>query len=197
MAHIVNPPPPEAIKTLETTLDQIAALAARPGDSPIFPSGYASKRRLNAAYPLFFLSLQELAEGKHIAGAQKSGWRFSLTYESGLIASAEVTFDPASSTYHFGEICSSKSCQDSISLLQHLATEPDSEYEPRILMLPSLHTELFWLAVRDNTRDILGPLPPAPDFLPRDKSRFSADELMPLLQKAAKQKMGKTTKTSS
>lgn len=87
-----------------------------------------------------------------------------------------------------------------MSLLQQLSTDSalsGFEYDTRILTIPSLHSEFVWFAAVRSAPDILSPLLPIPDFLPRDQRRYSSDELMPLLQAVASRKLQISTVKSS
>jgi hypothetical protein len=184
-------PSAEARAELETTLNDIAKLAADQADSSIFPPGYASQPEINNAYPIFFLDVPALAKGLSINSAEASGWRFLMTYPEGMTACADVHFDAMDSKFHFGEISSSSNCIDSVLLLRRLSPgldAPSLQYEVRLLTIPSLHCEFFWFAT-ENRHDIFAPLSPVPDFLPKEKDRYSLEEFTKRMQTEAQRQL--------
>lgn len=134
-----QPAPPPSI---QNTLDRNLAGFLKPGD-PQLPDVQRVKR---TAQQVFSLGLQSLAQGGALRQtAAPTSWRFPIPARSGLFAT--VARRPGEAP-EFAGLSRGTQAARFVQASEDVAKLPqvaDRDYEMRILALPGLLTECFWL----------------------------------------------------
>jgi hypothetical protein len=92
---------------------------------------------------LYYLTLSELAHGAGLGQAQLSGWRFPVELAGELVGVLDVGLDDQ---HREATRASYVEPGPETRIAEKLATveEPDSA-EPRLLVVPALHTSALWV----------------------------------------------------
>jgi hypothetical protein len=136
MALKIPPPSKEATQALSALADFL-----RPGD----PS--PTDRVRPVGQPFFTVGLEQLANGEEILPAAPTGWRFLIRGEYGQAVAADVNTRSGvkpkmSSLWRGAQI---QKVAEAIDELEKLPEVEKQDYELRILRIPGLHIEAFWL----------------------------------------------------
>jgi hypothetical protein len=140
---------------------------------------------LVAPHRMFTLRLDRVFTGDLDAVAEASGWRFLVTDEERVLASAETTEDNGEAVaLNVGPYVSSTS--EAIDELEQLPDVARGDFELRILKVPALYVVAAWLA---GGTQILVPLAPAPSFLEPGKP-YSEGDFLAALEEPARRILG-------
>lgn len=109
--------------------------------------------------PVYAVTLGRLASGEGLRGAQKVGWHFMTTQEqksvSGDVPDAPVANQPLAASVSQGPtIAAIWNAYEQLAGLQEVVQQ---QFKPRILRIPGLHTEAFWLKSESDDLDYLVP----------------------------------------
>ena len=115
------------------------------------------------AQQVFYLSLNEAANHSGTINPPSAGWRFLAGNASSGQLLARVVQIPSSQTWKLTGVFYGQRVSDAIaasSYLQNLPEVGSNDYELRVLTVPGLNLEAFWLVARSATSvDLIVPFP--------------------------------------
>jgi hypothetical protein len=140
---------------------------AGPETPPLAMPGLESARGVETAapHPVYTAGLDDLAAGKLLDAARPDGWRYLLVRGDEAVATATVGVPDAGGAPGISHITQGPFVEATLEAL-HRAEALDEvrggDFELRLLDVPALYLRALWL---HGPRDILLPLPPAPEPL--------------------------------
>jgi hypothetical protein len=108
------------------------------------------------SYPVYALSLSDAASAAGLSAAVPAGWRFFAGREPGKILLGRVSnFNSAGlwkmTGAHYGPRV--YDAYKAVQALEQLRQVAERDYEPRILNVPALNIEVWWLFWKGNGED--------------------------------------------
>src|ERR1700733_11181294 len=156
---------PEAVRA--AAAKHVYQLASPRGAFAVLRDVPREQLALVAPHRMYTLRLDSIERGS-LDAAQPSGWRFLITDNSRVLASAETPDDTGDLPYvNAGPYVGSTA--RAIDELERLPEVSGSNYELRILKVPALYVVAAWLV---GGPPIVVPLAPTPSFLEAG-SRYS------------------------
>jgi hypothetical protein len=128
------------------------------------------------AHGVYFVPLDALAEGKLLAAAKQTSWRYLLVQDNEPIAEAELTAGrrgakgPASRALEFVSLTHGPFAPGTVEALgaaERLPQVASADYELRVLRIPAVYFVALWLHGAND--DILIPMGDAPAGLKRNE----------------------------
>jgi hypothetical protein len=121
------------------------------------------------AQQVFYLSLNEAANNSGTINPPAAGWRFLTGNASSGQLLARVVQIPPAQTWKLTGVFYGQRVSDAIaasSYLQKLSEVGSNDYELRVLTVPGLNLEAFWLVAQSATSvDLIVPFPRASEQL--------------------------------
>ena len=184
----VNPsqPPSEADDIVRSA---IRVLGGAPGSIPhgLLSAGAAEVAPTNP-HAVHTLGLSELAQpGRGLAASRQTGWRYLLSQDNQVVASAETVADQQGQTQfsHFNQGPFVASTAAALDVAQRLPETTSASFDTRLLHVPALYTMALWLH-GDGSNDLLIPLDPAPAGIEANRA-YPAAQLLDTLAERAQQ----------
>jgi hypothetical protein len=205
MSFEFSTPPPEAAQILHDAVGATvyaplltANLAKVDADAPENRADVAAaQNHFSRAHEIYFMRLDDLANGAGLDKAQPRGWRYLKMDDPDLKTSVEVYPLRAGEVGKgFAEITSGPYCQSTLRAIEAASKNSavqNGRYEPRLLHVPALALMVLWLhkiTAPSPENDIFFPLAPIPSILVANKV-YSAGELLDILHKVAPTRMPK------
>ncbi len=132
--------------------------------APRAPEGAPSE--LTAPHRIFVLSLDDLMERRGLESAQDVGWRYFVTSDSAVVATAETTSNEGSDDHQFASLSRDPSGPRSAEIISTIEDRPiggSNEFELRLLRIPAVYSINLWL--HGDATDYLVPVDPTPPSL--------------------------------
>ena len=114
------------------------------------------------AVPVYHLGLEDLKEKRDISAAKHTSWRYLVKHKGKEVASADAVIEDDGSTT-FSHVNEGQLVSGLVSALKVANSEVRirrSDFEVRILMVPSLYIASLWLADMAKGRDYAIPFEP-------------------------------------
>jgi hypothetical protein len=135
---------------------------ALPSPADIFPAALQAQQ-------VFYLSLNEAAKNSGTINPPSAGWRFLAGNANSGQLLARVVQIPPSQNWKLTGVFYGQRVSDAIaasSYLQNLPEVATNDYELRVLTVPGLNLEAFWLVAQSPaSADLIVPFPLASDQL--------------------------------
>lgn len=115
-----------------------------------------------APHRMYFVGLEDVANGNVLSNAKLIGWRYILIRGDAPFAAAELGVDDSGGGLEFSQLNRGPfvgSTIEGVGLAENLDAVRNNNYEPRLLKIPSLYIIALWL-YGQNSEDIIIPLPP-------------------------------------
>lgn len=133
-------------------------------------------------HPVFHLGLDALMAGAPaLSSTRSTGWRYLLSQDDEVVASAETVADAAGgarfSHFNSGPFVASTSA--ALAAAEGLSEVEDGSFDLRLLHVPALHAMALWLH-GDGDNDLLIPLAPSPAGVEANRA-YPASELLGIL----------------
>jgi hypothetical protein len=133
-----------------------------PSPADIFPGALQAQQ-------VFYLSLKEAANNSGTINPPSAGWRFLAGNANSGQLLARVVQIPPSQTWKLTGVFYGQRVSDAIvasAYLQNLPEVGSNDYELRVLTVPGLNMEAFWLVAQSvGSVDLVVPFPRAADQL--------------------------------
>jgi hypothetical protein len=142
---------------------------------------------LAAPHDVYFLGLDQLAEGVDLEAAKPIGQRFLVMASDEAISSAEIAA-PDGSGFQANEGPYVAASAAAIAQAEADPDLSDRDYELRLLRIPALYFVALWLKDDHNGDDVLIPLDPAP--APFEAGRkYRPDDVLAELASMARERL--------
>jgi hypothetical protein len=139
----------------------------------------------------YFVSLEDLADGKLLSAAKPVTWRYLLIEGNNAVAEAELNADEkAGTSLQFLAVHQSPFANETLVALrqaEQMEKVKKGDYELRYLKIPAVYFAAVWL--HGASDDILIPLAPAPAGIKENQPQSENQiikQLKPLVQKTKK-----------
>jgi hypothetical protein len=181
----VPEPTPETVESVRSQLSELAGRAqfrhrALARANPVTVA-------LTAPHDVYFLGLDELADGVSIDAARPVAQRFLVMDADTAVASAEVT-GPDGAGFQANEGPFVAATAAAIIRAEAEPELADGDYELRLLRIPALYFVALWLHDEDGRGDVVVPLDPAPAPFEPGRS-YSPDEVLAELANQARRRI--------
>jgi len=184
-----TPPPPEG------TTEALGALEnfLRPGDPP------PTRLRIPMGQPYLSVGLRQLADGDEILRPAPAGWRFLLRSEPGqaeqaIAADVNTRAEGAPKMTGVWRGMQIQKLAQAIDELEALPEVRAQDYELRILGIPGLHIEAFWLKPEAGGPDLVVPFRALTKEIQLMRA-YPADEFRQISRRMAKDHLARTQRT--
>ncbi|MFI9596417.1 hypothetical protein [Nonomuraea sp. NPDC052265] len=153
-------PPSDVPETVQTKLRTLA------DDSRFSTKALRLAERdqigISIPHQVFTLGLDEIESGAGLAAARPVGWRYLVTANGNVIASAEITQGPDGTPQpaHFTEGVFVGATATAVQAARALPQLQTAAFELRLLRIPALYLMALWL--HSPAADLLVPLAPSP-----------------------------------
>lgn len=184
MSLFVPPPPPGGLEIIRNTLGDLItqpSTAAR----ALEDTG-ADEVTVAAPHPVYFLGLEDVANGKGLAQAKLVSWRYILLNSDRSLAAAEVSLGANLEFSHVNQGPYVGATVEAVGLAEGLNEVISDDYELRLLKIPGLYIIALWLHAEQP--DIIIPLLPAPSEL-TPNTPYSEATFMSAIQQAANDRL--------
>jgi hypothetical protein len=186
---VFKPVPFEVTEAARTGLNKIRSMRAfsTPRLSSIVSEEGARAPTQSQAIPIYDLGIKDLAEDRGLDAAIHTGWRFLISYDNEVIASADAYFDPDGKPI-FAQVNEGPMVQGIVSGVQGARAEGEigrGKYEVRLLIAPALYVAVLWLVDMIGDNDIAIPIAPTSNNLIINKP-IPTNRLLTILQEASK-----------
>jgi hypothetical protein len=184
MAILRPAPPPETAEAFATALP---AFLSRPQESDVLRTRFVGEspaiprledlgdpgqrdRLLHDPQQIFVLGLDDAARSTGIRAAKPTGWRIFAGRSRGRTILGRVAFRPnfgwKMTAAYYGD--QAAEVLDAAKELDGLPQVRGADYELRVLAVPGLNLEAYWLAARTpQVEDLVMPVPPMPPLSDR------------------------------
>jgi hypothetical protein len=136
------------------------------GTAPFIPSPAQLGPGVPVAQQVFLLSLKAAAYNTGVINPPANGWRFLAGNASAPILGRVVQIPPAQ-TWKLTGVFFGLRVSDALMATQPLSSLPEvanNDYELRVLAVPGLNLEAFWLAAQNaGSPDLIVPFPAGPE----------------------------------
>lgn len=181
-------PPTDINEAARNTLGQQAE--QRTFRLPALASAAPETLDLATPHPVYNLGLDDLAQRRGLGAAQQTGWRFLVTADTAIVATAEVAAGTASHAGQFSHFNSGPfvpATTETQARAEQLPEVKAGTYELRLLRVPALYVMALWLKDLRGHDDLLLPMAPAPAPLEATHT-YTAEEFTELLAVPAQQR---------
>jgi hypothetical protein len=188
VAIIYKKEPDEAAEAMRTSLKRMAD--KRAFRTPLLHKAVIERAEEPVpehALPVYHLGLSDLAEEKDVRAAVHTGWRHIIRQNNEIVAHGETIVDPKG-IHHFAAVNEGplvKGISNAIETAERQDVIIKGQYEPRVLLVPSLHVAALWLVDKDGKLDYAMPIEPVPAPLVTNKI-VPLEDLLTFLQNKAK-----------
>jgi hypothetical protein len=172
-----------SVETRNALLESAAFL--KPGDPS--PSDLANTR---LGLPIFTLGLQQIVRGDGLLAAQQTSWRFLARGASGQTVAADVTARPGA-TPKMASVWRGPQIENTARARVDVERLPDvkaRDYELRVLRIPGLRIEAFWLKLPAGDADLVVPFLTLADEL-RWLQPYPADNFLKIVRAMAEKQL--------
>lgn len=117
---------------------------------------------------VFVLGLQDIQAGRTLAAATEAGWRFFAGNAQGKVVAGYTSQRPPNATWKLTTVTVGPGVFSSLQQahgLNALQQVKHNLYDLRLLKIPGLNVEAFWLFARSAAPALLVPSPAGPDQL--------------------------------
>jgi hypothetical protein len=170
MAIVLVPGPPEGLSIIRSNVPALLG-----GDVVGLDGGGGAGLEVAKAQPIYTGSLQDVIDGRLLAGAHLTGWQYLILSGQTVRAAAELTSVAIGSDQwkysSLHEPCGSLA-EDAIRAAERLPQVKQLKYQLRILRVPALYLYAIWLY--RNGDDWLVPAAPTPSVLEPNRSYTEA-----------------------
>jgi hypothetical protein len=184
MSITIATPPPQGEDAVRAGLDKLLTTGEDTRRALVPPAAGYGVVSVAAPHPVYVAGPADVLEGTLPASAELSGWRYILLDEERALAAAEVRPRRGKKGVRFTGLNTGafvESTVRGVAAAEELEEVRESDYEFRLLNIPSLYVVALWLHGRS---DIFIPLPPTPRWL-APYSVYSAEELVEVLREPA------------
>ena len=178
---LISPtPPPEVLEAFSTGVrafvrdpaDEKVYEQAFAGESPVLPRlEDLGKAPYQAVQQMFRLELDDAARGGGPERAKEAGWRFFAGESPETALLGRVTRRGPNEPWRMTSASYGPrvwaALEDSRAL-QALPRVRDAQYVLRVLAVPALQLETFWIAAQAGGTDLVAPFPASPNQLLRE-----------------------------
>lgn len=185
-------PPERGLNIVRQGVGQLIAGAA--GEASPMAAAAPSQLNIAAPHPVYFVGLKDLAEGRLLSSASLIGWRYILLEGEQTIGAATVKIGEDDEQLQFSHISHGPFVQNTVEGIDRAENLPEvqsSEFELRLLDIPSLYVVSLWL---HGNQDRLLPLPPTNRALEPYRS-YSAEEMLAALRGPAIERLNSDDET--
>jgi hypothetical protein len=143
---------------------------------------------LSAPLPVYNLGLDDLVADRPPSENSLTGWRYPISVDNRVVASAEVATEPGNANPRFSSVNQGPFDPAIETALERLASSGETtQHSVRLLRIPALYLMALWLH-SDDQDDRYQPLPPAPTPLRAGES-YSWSELREALLQQARDRL--------
>lgn len=183
-------PPPRGVEILRQGLESLLSTptaelqARRPASSDESGPGLETI----SPHVVYFVGLNDLAEGRMLAAARPTSWRYMLLDGDNVHSAAELAID-AGEVGWFSHVDGGPfvaSTVRGVAFAERLEVQEKADYELRLLSIPSVYLVALWL---HGTDDYLIPLDPAPGGLQPERA-YTEPQIISLLSELALRRAG-------
>jgi hypothetical protein len=142
-------------------------------------------------HPVYVAGLRDMASAQGLRRAEPTGWRYLARSGSDRNYAIEVQHDEDGDRHQLSEVDKGPYIDGMYKVLadQSLARKLGAVlYRPALLRINAMRVFAVWLQTRDQTKDILIPIPPAPPFL-SPWQPYSVREFQDALRDEAKEQL--------
>ena len=163
---------------------------AAPETPPLAMPGLESARGVETAapHPVYTAGLDDLAAGRLLETARHDGWRYLLLRGEDAVASATVGTLDGNGPPGFSHVTQGPFVEATLEALRRAEALDEvrgGDFELRLLDVPALYLRALWL---HGPRDLLLPLPPAPEPLEAYRP-YGEDEVVAALRERAAERL--------
>jgi hypothetical protein len=177
--------PDPSAKSLETVRSHLSELAGRRGfEHRALNRANPTRLGLTAPHDVYFLGLDELAEGASLDAARAVGRRFLVVEGDRPVASAELADHEEGTRLQANEGPYVESTAAAIAWAEQDRELAAGDYELRLLRIPALYFVGLWLKDEQDRADVVIPLEPSPAPLEPRRKYAPAEVLSPLAERA-------------
>lgn len=147
-------PPPEAD---ELVVAKLTMLARHPSGRAILEGADPERLSVAAPHPIYACQVSDVAAGRLLDAAVRTGWRYILFDGNRPYGAAEVSEDAETGAFGFSNVTTGGEVEQSVAALAMLddADTFEGDLEVRLLRVPALVVSAIWLA---GEADVLIPL---------------------------------------
>ncbi len=183
---LLVPDPPKA--SLAALRESLGALAER-GSFSAGGLREARAEQIGATTPhqVFNLTLEDARAGKSIERARSSGWRYLLSVDDRVVASAE-TESRKGARHAFSHVNSGPfvaGTVEALAVAERVADEQEGELELRLIHVPALYLMSVWLHPSGDGDSVFVPIAPAPSGFEPNRV-YTSEEFASRLAEVAK-----------
>lgn len=187
------PPPPDGLEIISAALVGLLSTPSPAARALSVDAG--SSLAVAAPHLVYFVGLDEVAQGRIFSAARPTSWRYILLEGDMAHAAAELAIDDSGKVEGFSHVDEGPFVEStiiSVAFAEQVEANQGGDYELRLISVPSLYLVALWL---HGAHDLLVPLAPAPGGLEPERAyteeqtfsalleliqrRTSLDDLMP------------------
>lgn len=182
MGIVIKPPPPEGPTLVREAIGELVTQSSP--TAGIFSNVAREEMDIAAPHAVYFVGLQEVADGTLLSAATLTGWRYLVLSDEEPVAAADIAVGNANASAHFSHFSEGsfvKSTVEGIGFAENLKEVHTADYELRLLNIPSLYVVSLWL---HGSNDRIIPLSPTNQILEPYRA-YSEEQILEALRQAA------------
>ncbi len=144
-----------------------------------------AQNELTAPHRIYVLTLNDLMEHRGLESARDVGWRYFVTSDSAVVATAETTSNEGADDHQFASLSRDPSGPRAAEIISTIEDRPiggSNEFELRLLRIPAAYSINLWL--HGDTADYLVPIDPTPPSLQAGEM-YQPDDVLEVLRSQA------------